>query len=109
MRTVLDILPPESRENQQLQSMRIAQAYAALFTGVGGIEDAEIVLVDMATFTRYYDTAMLHLPAEQVKALDQRRAVFQRIMEAMTLSGEEPKGLHGAVLRAPPIDNIEER
>lgn len=109
MRNILDVLAADIRDDPQAQSLRIAQAYAALFTGSGDKTDAELVLVDMAQFTRYYDTALLALPAEQVKALDQRRAVFQRILEAMTLAGEEPLGLIGAVLRSPPVDNIEEQ
>lgn len=108
MRTVLDALPPEQQANPEAQSIRIAQAYAALFSGNGSKLDAEIVLVDLALFTRYYDTAMITMPAEHVKALDQRRAVFQRVLEAMTLASEEPRGLHAAVLTAPPIDHVEE-
>lgn len=92
----------------QAHSARVAEAYAQVFGGSGTKLDAEIVLVDLAIFTRYYDTAMANASADQVKAFDARRAVFQRVLEAMTLAGLEPVGLHRAVLTAPPIDTIEE-
>lgn len=107
MRTVLDVVPISGLTDEQIAvqfTTRVAKAYAALFSGTGGSEDAELVLVDLAQFTRYYDTASLEVPAEHVKALDQRRAVFQRIAEALTKSGKTLGDLHGAVLRAPPID-----
>ena len=90
-------------------SERIAEAYAQVFSGSGTKLDGEIVLVDLALYTRYYDTAMANASAEDVKAFDARRAVFQRVLEAMTLAGQEPQGLHRAVLTAPPIDTREER
>lgn len=107
MRTVLDVLPEAKHSDPAAIQLRIAEAYAATFSGNGGIEDAEIVLVDMAQFTRYYDTAMMTTPADQVKAHDARRAVFQRVMEGMVAAGREPVGLLSAVLRAPAIDNEE--
>jgi hypothetical protein len=108
MRNIIDALPPEQQKDPVAQSRRIAQAYAALFSGNGGKLDAELVLVDLAIYTRYYDTAMITMPAEQVARLDAKRSVFQRVLEALTLAAEEPRGLHAAVLAAPPIDNVEE-
>lgn len=114
MRTILDVMPKECFSFDPNTGavdivdarvdMRVAGAYAALFTGTGSSEDAELVLVDLAQYARYYDTASLDMPADQVKALDQRRAVFQRIAEALTKSGKSLGDLHGAVLRSPPLD-----
>lgn len=114
MRTILDVLPKECFSTDPQTGAveiidarvdtRVVGAYSALFTGIGSSEDAELVLVDLAQFARYYDTASLDMPAEQVKALDQRRAVFQRIAEALTKSGKSLGDLHGAVLRSPPLD-----
>jgi len=101
MKTVLDILPPEVAANPRFQEARIAEAYAALFTGNGGKDDADLVLVDLAQFTRYYSTAPVDMPADQVKAMDQRRAVVERIVEGVLKSGHKLDDLHGAVLRAP--------
>lgn len=107
MRTVLDIVPIAGLDKEtaaQAITARIASAYAELFSGNGNIEDAELVLIDLAQFTRYYDTASLDTPADQVKALDQRRAVFQRVHEAITKSGKTVGGLHAAVLLSPPVE-----
>lgn len=118
VRNVLQAVDPEyqkpnpdgfySEDALTAHSQRIAEAYAQVFSGNGTKLDGEIVLVDLALFTRYYDTAMANASAEDVKAFDARRAVFQRVLEAMTLAGQEPQGLHRAVLTAPPIDNSEE-
>lgn len=117
MRTLWDIAPPDKIETHyeagvpvgrtldaEWSAVRIVAAYAAVFSGNGTSEDVDLVLVDLAQFTRYYDTAALDAPADQVKALDQRRAVFQRIMEALTKSGKPVEGLHSAVLRAPLVE-----
>jgi len=101
MRTVNEVLPPDLGDNPVMQEARIAEAYAAMFTGNGSLDDAGLVLIDLAQFCRYYDTAPLSATAEQVKALDQRRAVFQRVLEGIIKSGVKVDDLHGAVLRAP--------
>lgn len=101
MKNILDILPPEHQNNPHMHEARIAEAYAALFTGNGGTDDADLVLVDLAQYSRYYVTAPLGMPADQVKALDQRRAVVERILEAVIRSGHRIGDLHEAVLRAP--------
>jgi len=101
MRTILDILPAHAASDPAMQEARIAEAYAAVFTGNGSADDAGLVLIDLAQFSRYYDTAHIKASADQVKAIDQRRAVVQRVLEAVIKSGHSIEGLHGAVLRAP--------
>jgi hypothetical protein len=106
MKTVLDIVPEGA--DVSVVTQRIASAYGALFSGNGGKDDASLVLIDLAQFARYYDTASFNMPVEQIAAFNHRRAVFQRIMDAMTLTGNEPNGLHSAVLRSPEPDSAEE-
>jgi len=108
MNTVLDILPAERRDDPQAQSARVASAYAALFSGNGSKDDADLVLIDLAQFTRYQDTASLDASADVVKALDQRRAVMLRIVDAIVISGGNVNDLHRAVLASPPPDYAEE-
>lgn len=112
MRTVLDMVPVAGdrldEANKAVLADRIAQAYGALFSGTGGTDDACLVLIDLAQFARYYDTASLTMPVEQIAALAQRRAMFQRIMDAMTSAGAEPVGLHTAVIRTPEVTEIYE-
>lgn len=82
---------------------RLVSAYGALFSGRGTKEDADLVLVDLAQFTRYVNTTSLATPADVVKALDQRRAVFARVVEAVIQAGGDMDGLHKAVLVSPPL------
>jgi hypothetical protein len=105
-RSASDALPEGERTAENI-AVRLLQAYASLFSGSGSKLDAEIVLVDLGVLSRYYDTAMMNAPAEDVKAFDARRDVFRRIIESMTLAGSEPTGLHLAVLRATPTEETE--
>lgn len=97
------ILDDEHRHDPAAQQARVTSAYAALFSGNGTKDDADLVLVDLAAFTRYYDTATLGVAPAEAAAATQRRAVFQRIMDALALGGREPNGLLIAVLTAPLI------
>jgi hypothetical protein len=105
---ILQALPTELRDNPRAQSQRIASAYGAVFSGNGTVDDADLVLVDLAQFTRYYDTASLSTDPHELAAAAQRRAVFQRIMDALAVAGKEPRGLLGAVMTAPEPDATEE-
>lgn len=111
MNTVDDLVPGAkavelSDEVLTAIQRRVASAYVELFSGNGSLDDASLVLVDLARFARYYDTTRLDMPADQVKALDQRRAVLQRILDAFAMSGRRLDDLHGAVLRTPDYDEI---
>lgn len=114
MRTVLDILPDSVNNNPDLGAradayqLRIAQAYAAVFSGNGSVDDAGLVLIDLAQFTRYYDTVKLNASAAEAHGLNHRRAVFQRIAEGVIVSGNTLDGLHAATLRAPLIEDPNE-
>jgi hypothetical protein len=63
MISLWDVAPDDMKDNetgaldQDWQMKRVASAYGALFSGTGSKEDADIVLVDIAQFTRYYDRA----------------------------------------------------
>lgn len=108
MITLADLFPPHPEEGYTDEALgrmaqRLVSAYGATFSGKGTAEDADLVLVDLAQFTRYMDTTPLTASAEVAKALDQRRAVFVRIAEGITRSGRDLDGLHRAVLTSPPI------
>lgn len=105
---VIEYATPTSPEIKTLDpawvQQRVASAYANLFSGNGTVEDADIVLVDMAQFSRYYDTATLDMTGPQALAFAHRRAVLSRMLEALTFGGREPQGLLQAVLRSPPLE-----
>ena len=102
------VLPPEKRDDIVAQQERVAGAYGALFSGNGTKDDADLVLVDLAQFSRYYDTANLTDAPAALAAATQRRAVMQRIMDALAVSGREPQGLLSAVRGSPPINEENE-
>lgn len=106
MRTVnvYSVLPEHLRLDPDAAALRVLQAYGALFTGTGSQEDADLVLVDLMQFTRYYDTANLAASPVELAAAAQRRAVAQRVLDALAKAGREPEGLLSAVLGAPEID-----
>lgn len=79
---------------------RLVEAYRAVFDGRGTRLDADLVLVDLLQFSRYYTTADINLPADVVKALDQRRAVGERIMEALARTEFDVRGLHSAIMQS---------
>lgn len=108
MRNVIDVLPPEQQADPEAQTRRTVMAYAALISGTAMREDVELVLVDLALYTRYYATAPLDMDAADVKALDQRRGVLNRILDAAVRGGADIDGLMQATLRAPdlPMEEI---
>ena len=98
---VATLMPGSTREQQ---IVRIGQAYAALFEGRGSQEDADLVLVDLAQFVRYYDTASLTADPNVTIAAAHRRSVLQRILG---YRGGEPPHFMDAVQTAPDLDTEE--
>lgn len=114
MITLADLFRPDTSfddgnvgySNERIAQMqrRLAEAYAAVFTGRGSPDDAQLVLVDMAQHSRYLATAPLEMPADQVKALDYGRRTMERVMDALAKAGVQLDDLYSAVLRSPPLE-----
>lgn len=108
MKNILHILPREKYDSDEAYlaaaSERVVQAYAAVFSANATRDDADLVLVDLAQFSRYYDTTLIGASLVEAQALDQRRAILTRILTAMAKTGVEPSGLLTAFLHAPDID-----
>ncbi len=114
MITIADMFPPDeadvygrpiwSEDIKAKMQARIASAYHAFAEGRASRDDADLVLIDLAQFTRYLDTATLDMPTEVVTAIAHRRAVFGRIVEAVIAAGGNIDGLHRAVLMTPSLD-----
>lgn len=83
---------------------RLVSAWSAFANGEAGIEDAQIILVDLASYSGYYGTADFDASDAQLHNLNGRRAVFQRIAEALVITGVTLDGLHGAVIRNPTLE-----
>ncbi len=77
--------------------MRRAQAYEAVFSGVGSKEDAEIVLADLALVTGYYSVATATASSQSIHYVEGARSVFHHILGLIgnpAIIGE----LHNAVI-----------
>ena len=120
MITLADLFPPDSvqytetgevpfRSPEQLAAMqaRVVSAYGAVFSGRGTHDDGDLVLVDLAQFTRYLDTARIGASPEEVLMLNGLRMAFARIVEAIVQSGGDVDGLHRAVLVSPSLNDEE--
>lgn len=92
-----------SDELQAKMQARIASAYAAFVEGRASKEDADLVIVDLAVFTRYLDTTQLGTPDAVLREINGRRAVFARIVEAVIGGGGKMDDLHRAVLATPSL------
>lgn len=111
MKTIVDLFPPDEQDahgtptysEARVTAMqrRIAGAYHAFAEGRASRDDADLVLVDLAQFSRYLDTTQLGVSNEVLREINGRRAVFARIVEAVIGAGGNLDGLHRAVLATP--------
>lgn len=98
-RTVFDVLPERSRNIQAAVDERLVGAYKAFLAGHPSAEDCEIILVDLAQISGYYDTTLVDAPADQVKYVEGGRNVFSRILRCANAPFTEVQALHQAVIR----------
>lgn len=100
MKTVKEIVPDEvlARDPEAL-TRRVGSAYKAVFSSNATTEDVELVLIDLAQFTRYYDTAKITASPSVLAATAQRRAVMDRILDAIEQHGGTVVGLRAATMR----------
>lgn len=59
---------------------RLAQAYQATFSGNATSEDAEIALVDMAVYSRFFSAAVPEASDAFVRHIDGRRSVMAWVL-----------------------------
>lgn len=78
-RTVMSVLPAD-KQSLEGYTLRLHEAYAAFMAGRPSSEDCELILVDLAYASGYYNTTSPDMPAEQVKYSEGMRAVYGRIV-----------------------------
>ena len=105
MKTLLDVLPGEPDKGEGLR--RLGSAYRAVFSANGTQDDVDLVLIDLAQVTRYYDTAKVDASPEAIVAVAHRKAVLDHILDAIEMSGGSIQGLRAATAEAPQLDNEE--
>ena len=97
--TVFDVLPQEARDSTLQADVRLISAYKAFVAGRPSAEDCEIILVDLASFSGYYNTASPDLPALELKQTEGMRAAIGRIFRMADTPMTELRLLQQAVLR----------
>lgn len=105
MQTILEILHVEgdwtAADLRDVAITRIGDAYRAVFSANATQMDVDLVLVDLAQFTRYYDTADIGADPNAVIGAAHRRAVLDHIFDAIEMRGGNVRGLRVATMRAP--------
>jgi hypothetical protein len=107
MQTILDVLPGDVLDGEEGRARavaRIGDAYRAVFSANATQADADLVLVDLAQFTRYYDTAEIGADPNAVIGAAHRKAVLDHILDAIEMRGGSTHGLRVATIRAPEIE-----
>ena len=108
MDTIAKIFEPGKRRTAGAQQ-RLQQAYEALFSGNGSVQDAEIVLADIATFTGYnLITEPKGATSEELWYNEGRRSVAGRIVKFAALPGEARMQLAEAVRMEVAATNMEQ-
>lgn len=64
-----------------LAQQKLREAYANVFSGNASREEADIVLVDLARTSGYYNTTSPQTPADELKYYEGQRSVFGRIYQ----------------------------
>jgi hypothetical protein len=78
---------------------RLLEAYRALFEGTGGKEDAEVVMVDLAQFSGYFQFAGPSATHGERAYNDGARSVFGHIMTKLTVPQSTLNAIADAVVR----------
>lgn len=100
--TLTDLLvraddPTAHRARGVEAQLTLRVAYKAVFTGAASREQAELVLVDLAKSSGYYNTTPVDAPDHVLRQYEGQREMFGRIMRFMEPPLSEMIALHRAV------------
>lgn len=96
-RTVFDVLPEGATPLQA--DVRLVGAYKAFAAGRPSTDDCEIIMVDLASWSGYYNTTSLDADTNQLRQIEGRREVFARIVRMADMPLKELRLLQAAVLQ----------
>jgi len=105
MRSLSDVLSPFQLANPEAAEARLVSAYHAFMDGAASKEDAELILVDLARESGYFDVLPDDATSEQALQHNGRRRVFSRIMYVLDLPMSRVHELNEALLSTPIYDN----
>lgn len=94
--TVTDMLPEHLRLDPATREGRLASAYKALVQGNAGRDDVEMVLVDLAIVSGYYNVTVPGTSNGDVQRAEGARSVYARIVYMASL----PEEIMAAYMRA---------
>ena len=97
METIATIFSRGKRRTAKAQK-RLVMAYRRTFRGEGDMEDAEIVLVDLARSLGYYHTTEPSDDTEQLWFNEGKRAAFGHIQKLLQLPSETLDALASRVI-----------
>lgn len=106
MKTASDDLAAGHKRGSEVTEKTV-EAYRALFRGQGGQAEAEIVLSDLAVYSRFFMVTPSNA-SDAVRAYSEGgRRVFLRIHEILCMSEQELVELHEAARRESAQGDIE--
>jgi hypothetical protein len=97
-RTVFDLLPESERNNVAHADVRLVGAYKAFVEGKPSSDDCAIILVDLASFSGYYNTTSSDASDRELRQAEGRREVYGRIVRLADMPLAELRQLQEAVL-----------
>lgn len=76
--TVATVLPAEPRGSKAIK--RLHDAYIAFVAGRPSVEDCQLIMVDLANFSGYYNTTSPNASDAALRYSEGQRSVFGRVM-----------------------------
>lgn len=74
----------------------LVDAYTALVHGQPTPGDVQMVVVDLARFSGYFDVSGESVPAEALRFREGKRAMFERVLMLSNMTNDERMALEGA-------------
>ncbi len=85
-------------------SLRLTQAYMAVFSGKATREDAEVVLADLANYSGFYRTSPADTPSDVLRYQEGMRAVYGYVYSHLNLSPSDISALENAARQEAAVD-----
>lgn len=100
IRSVADTLSEADRADPAKVDLRLRQAYMAFAAGRAGMEDAEIILVDLAKVTGYHMASAEDVSPNTLLFREGARSVYAHISAMINTTPDRHRMLEQAMLRA---------
>jgi hypothetical protein len=95
MITLSQLYPPDA---EKVPEMRLVQAYKAFADGKAGLEDSQLILVDLAIISGFFAVPEPGISSEELQHHGGARRVFGRIVRMTEMPANELSELIAAVI-----------